>query len=203
MLLEFENELGEFRTLVQPERKPVVKTQPLGVGDKAPFFSLTGSATQWVPDFETEPLPGETLSILDLISRRPLVVSFYCPCWGRYARPYLENLVKLSGYLRAVGATLLVFSNEPIKSLVRQFPELDFMVAYDADFSIARRFGVYSEEDPIWDRVSGISEEVFTPALYVIGPNRQISYRFLDEDFDQALDLDGVVGAAEKLQVQA
>ncbi len=189
MVLEFENELGDIRSVIAVDRRSAPVILPLETGDRAPFASgadLKGG----------EQLPVTLSGIAD---EQPLVVSFYCPCWGRYARPYLLQLIDLAEQLRAKGANLLVFSNEPVKSLLRQFPQLNFQVVYDAGFSVARQFGVYSEANPIWDRVSGISEDVFTPALYVIGPDRQIMYHFLDEDFDRAIDTDEIVKAATQL----
>jgi len=199
MILEFEDELGELYSIVPKERSASTAVQPLAVGDKAPFFSLNNAYRPGASSV----FPDQSQSVVDLTDHEPLVVSFYCPCWGRYARPYLEGLIALAERLRAEGLHLLVFSNEPVNALLRQYPQLNFMVAYDADFTVARRFGVYSEESPIWDRVSGISEEVFTPALYVIGPNRQIGYRFLDEDFDQVVKAGEVVEAAVRLRESA
>lgn len=196
MIGEIENELGEIRSFARNERLPVVRVRPVAEGDKSPFFRLTRSSGDWKTVSQFGEDDGQTLSILDLIATQSLVVSFYCPCWGHYARPYLERLIPLSERLRKADVTLLVFSNEPVASLQRQFPNLDFLVAYDAAFSTARQFGVYSEQDPIWDRVSGISEEVFIPALYVVGPDRRIAYRFLDEDFDKTVDIEAVTEAA-------
>lgn len=198
MTIEFEDVFGEVHSRVLKDRLPVIRTKPLLTGDKSPYFSLTNESNEQHGLSPTH-IPGQTTSVLELIRERPLVISFYCPCWGRYAKPYLEQLVSLSKQLKAVGAELLVFSNDPRKSLLRQFPELDFRVAYDAGFTIARQFGIYSEEDPIWDRISGISDEVFTPALYVVGPDRTIVHHFLDENFDQSLHPDSVINAVDRL----
>jgi peroxiredoxin len=199
MTIEFEDVFGEVHSRVLKDRLPVVRTQPLLTGDKSPFFSLTNESYEQHGISATH-LPGHTTSVLDLIREQPLVISFYCPCWGRYAKPYLEQLVALSGQLKFVGAELLVFSNEPRKSLLRQYPQLDFRVAYDTEFSVARQFGIYSEEDPIWDRISGISDDVFTPALYVIGPDRTIVHHFLDENFDQSFQPEAIINAVASLQ---
>ena len=198
MTIEFEDVFGEVHSRVLKDRLPVVRTQPLLTGNKSPYFSLTNGSDEQ-HGISPKHIPGQTTSVLDLIRDQPLVISFYCPCWGRYAKPYLEQLVALSKQLKDVGAELLVFSNDPRKSLLRQFPSLDFRVAHDADFSPARQFGIYSEEDPIWDRISGISDDVFTPALYVIGPDRTIIHHFLDENFDQLLPTDAVISAVEGL----
>lgn len=202
MTLEFENELGDIRTVnssLYRSRKERVK--PLVTGDLAPFFRLVGAAGNWQTSVFAQKSAERTTSVIDLISDRPLVVSFYCPCWGRYARPYLDSLVQLNQDLLLAGAELVVFSNESPRVLERQVKGLDFRVAYDAESTVAQRFGIYSEDDPVWERVSGISDEAFTPALYVIGPNRQIAYHFLDENFDRSLDQDTIFNVVRDLNI--
>ncbi|GAA4455881.1 hypothetical protein GCM10023189_24280 [Nibrella saemangeumensis] len=191
MILEFENELGDIRSVVSIDRQSAPHVRPLITGEKAPFASFAAFAANGHPPVQ----------VAEPTDEQPLVVSFYCPCWGRYARPYLLQLIELAEQLRAEGTSLLVFSNEPVNSLLLQFPQLNFQVVYDAGFTVARQFGVYSEANPIWDRVSGISEDVFTPALYVIGGERQITYHFLDEDFDKTIPTEAVVDAARRVLV--
>jgi len=60
----------------------------------------------------------------------------------------------------------------------------DLTIFHDKDHHVARSYGVFSETSPIWDRIAGISEEVFTPSLFVIGKDRRVSYTFVDENFD-------------------
>ncbi|GAB4027550.1 peroxiredoxin family protein [Spirosoma koreense] len=199
MTLEFENELGHIRTVSTQERNRSIRLRPLVTGDLAPYFSLTGAPTNWRASVFAQHTPEPGTSVLDLVRVRPLVVSFYCPCWGRYARPYLESLVQLYQELLLADADLVVFSNESLSVLERQVKGLDFRVAYDAESTVAQRFGVYSEDDPIWDRISGISGEAFTPALYVLGADRRIAYHFLDENFDQALDQQSIVNLVKHL----
>ncbi|UFH53998.1 redoxin domain-containing protein [Spirosoma sp. KNUC1025] len=202
MTLEFENELGDIRTVDSKQyRSKTERIQPLVTGDLAPFFRLTGAPSNWQTSVYTQNTVERSTSLLDLVSARPLVVSFYCPCWGRYARPYLESLVQLNQGLLAAGAELVVFSNESPKVLERQMKGLEFRVAYDAESTVAQRFGVFSEDDPLWERVSGISEEAFTPALYIVGPGRRIAYHFLDENFDRPLDQDTIFNVVRDLNI--
>ncbi|RYF52982.1 MAG: redoxin domain-containing protein [Cytophagaceae bacterium] len=200
MTLEFQNELGDIRSVSTQPRLKTVPVNPLKTGDLAPFFSLSGAPNDWRASVFGQKLSGGETSLLDLVHERPLVVSFYCPCWGRYARPYLESLIGLNQTLLAVDAELVVFSNESPSILARQLGSLDFRVAYDAESTVAQRFGVYSEDYPVWERVSGISEEAFTPALYIIGQDRRITYHFLDENFDRTLDSEAISSVIENLK---
>ncbi|GAB3784685.1 hypothetical protein GCM10028818_44830 [Spirosoma horti] len=201
MTLEFQNELGNIRIVRTQPRLKREPLNPLKTGDLAPFFSLSGAPYDWRASVFGQKLSGGETSLFDLVNERPLVVSFYCPCWGRYARPYLESLIRLNQTLLAVDAELVVFSNESPSILARQVGSLDFRVAYDAESTVAQRFGVYSEDYPVWERVSGISEEAFTPALYVIGQDRRIAYHFLDENFDRTLDPEAISSVIETLNL--
>lgn len=195
MTLEFQNELGDYRTIVSKPRKANADIQPLKTGDKAPFFSLSGGAGDWKASIFNYPKsgPSQSLSLLDLVAEKPVVISFYCPCWGRYASPYLDSLIRLNDALQQVGAELVVLSIESPKALAKQGRNLDFLFAHDANREVSRQFGVYNEDSPVWDRVSGISEEAFIPAVYVVGPDRQIEYHFLDENFDTPINIDEIV----------
>lgn len=209
MTLEFENELGEIRPLLVKTRQAAARLKPLVAGDLTPFFSLTGGTGNWQASVfnratpssggRSESRPAATVSVLDLIETKPLIVTFYCPCWGRYAGPYLNALVQLNEAIQAAGAELIVFSNESPKALARQGRTLDFLFAHDIDLLVSRQFGVYNEDNPVWDRVSGISDEAFTPALYVIGADRRITYDFQDENFDTLIDQEAIMTAVEAL----
>ncbi|QHV95107.1 redoxin domain-containing protein [Spirosoma endbachense] len=195
MTLEFQNELGDFRTFTTKPRQKNVDIQPLKTGDTAPFFSLAGGSGDWRASIFNYPKSGsgQSVSLLDLVAEKPVVISFYCPCWGRYAGPYLDSLIRLNDALQQVGAELVVLSIESPKVLAKQGKNLDFLFAHDADQQVSRQFGVYNEDSPVWDRVSGISDEAFIPAVYVVGPDRQIEYHFLDENFDTPIDIDTIV----------
>lgn len=183
MTLERVNEWGEIRSVFIKDRPPVERVSPLNAGSKAPVFSLTETATGWQASDAAGHVPG-TLTLPELLAVGPVVVSFYCPCWGSYARPFLTTLTTLSPRIRAAGAQLVVFSNEDPRYLRQDLAGASLLVVHDADYTVARRFGVYSDYDPIWDRVSGISEDVYVPALYVIDQSGRVRYRFLDEQFE-------------------
>lgn len=159
----------------------------------APFFSVAGGSGNWRASIFNYPTTGQSLSLPELVSDKPVVVSFYCPCWGRYAKPYLDSLIQLNEALQQIGVELVVLSIESPKEFAKQGRQLEFLFAHDADKEVSRRFGVYNEDSLVWDRVSGISDEAFIPAVYVIGQSRRIDYHFLDENFETPIDIDTIV----------
>ncbi|MBD2705542.1 redoxin domain-containing protein [Spirosoma sp. BT702] len=184
MILEMVNELGDIRGVAVKDRLPVERVKPLVTGELAPFFSLVNTLDSWQASLFSTDFSDKSLYLPDLLEVGPVVVSFYCPCWGTYARPFLSALKELATKLQSISGQLVVFTNENPRLLARQVDVDNMLLAYDAGNAVARRFGVYSENDPIWDRVSGISEDVYVPAIYTINRFRQIQYHFLDENFE-------------------
>lgn len=191
MLYEIITEEGTLTTFQVPNPSrstPSPRLQPLRKGDQAPLFRLTKTAGNWNADLASRFRENRDLTLLDLLER-PLVLSFYCPCWNTYAPRHLATLREAYAKIRALGGELLVLSNDPPRSLARfaEHHDLAFSLVSDVDNAVARAFGIYSESAPVWQRVAGISDDVFLPAAYVIGCNRRIAYDFVDENLDQPL----------------
>jgi peroxiredoxin len=187
MYYEIEDEVGNISTIQLREKIVDEPIEVLKAGDFAPLFYLK-------PDegFQVTSISGsnESRSLIELLRNRPLVLSFYCTCWGSYAPKHLNMLQEIAPKIEALGGQLLVLSNESPKYIERLTRKLDteLTIIHDRDHNVARTYGVYSETSPIWDRIAGISEEVFTPSLFVIGKDRRISYTFIDENFDHSPD---------------
>jgi peroxiredoxin len=188
MLYELEDEWGNLTTVestaphVRPER-----VRPLRQGQSAPMFDLPapteGVWNGTLTAFAQREVPATSL---DVTARRPLVLSFYCPCWGAYARPHLEMLRSHYANIRALGGELLVLTNEP-PAVIRRLVErqgLPFSMVHDAENALAAQFGVYSATHPLWDRIAGISEDAYTPAVYVLNRRGRIVFDFVDENLE-------------------
>ncbi|PQA59642.1 redoxin domain-containing protein [Siphonobacter curvatus] len=186
MLYEIEDESGVI-TAVQvkplPHRRPE-RVLPLNQGHTAPSFQLKASSGVWNATLADRFQTQSELTLGELVQHRPLVLSFYCPCWNAYATSHLSFLQALHQNIRGLGGDLLVLSNEPAPMLqqLADSKDLDFNLAYDRYNQIARSFGVYSDSHPLWERVSGISDDAYIPAVYVINRQRQIVFDFIDEN---------------------
>ncbi|SDM18475.1 redoxin domain-containing protein [Siphonobacter aquaeclarae] len=190
MLYEIEDELGNITSLKAkplPARRPE-RTSPLVKGQQAPSFQLRATSGVWNARLAAR--GDEELTLGQLVQERPLVLSFYCPCWNAYAPKHLHYLQQLYQNIRGLGGELLVLSNEPgplLQQLAEQ-EDLDFNLAYDRYNQIAGSFGVYSDSHPLWERVSGISDDAYIPAVYVIDRQRQIVFDFVDENLELTCD---------------
>lgn len=189
MLYELEDEWGNLTTVesTPPHARPE-RVRPLRQGQAAPTFLLPGPAEGvWNGTLSPFAQRSSPVSSFELTTKRPLVLSFYCPCWGAYAKPHLEMLRSHYANIRGLGGELLILTNEaPL--VVRRLAErqnLPFSLVHDAGNTIAAQFGVYSSMHPIWDRLAGISEDAYTPAVYVIDRRGRITFDFVDENLEQ------------------
>lgn len=204
MLYEFEDEWGNLTTVesTAPHARPA-RVRPLRQGQPAPAFDLPGfEAGTWTGTLATLVQADGSPTSREAVAKRPLVVSFYCPCWGAYARPHLDMLKSHYPNIRALGGELLVLTNEsPV--LIRRLVErqsLPFSLAHDAGNRIAKTFGVFSDTHPLWDRIAGISEDAYTPAVYVIDRRGRLVYDFVDENLDQRLEARPLLRAVHEHQ---
>lgn len=192
MYYEIEDEVGNISTIQLRKKEVDESVAELKAGDFAPLFYLR-------PDegFQITSISGfnGSGSLIEWLRTGPLVLSFYCTCWGSYAPKHLAMLLEIAPKIEAFGGQLLVLSNESPKYIERFLRKLDtdLNIYHDKDRNVARTYGVYSETSPIWDRIAGISEEVFTPSLFVIGKDRRVSYAFVDENFDHEPDAKAIL----------
>nr|WP_295929769.1 redoxin domain-containing protein [uncultured Dyadobacter sp.] len=194
---EIEDEAGNVSTLRIREKEAAEQIVPPVSGELAPLFYLRNEDGLPVTSLSGLSEVHETKSVLDLVHFKPLVLSFYCNCWGSYAPRHLEVVKSLAPQVEAFGGQLLILTNETQKEIVRLTRQLgpDVPIYHDKNYNVARSYGVFSETSPIWDRIAGISEEVFTPSLFVLGKDRRIGYAFVDENFDNTPDIKSVLKA--------
>jgi len=188
MYYEIEDELGNVSTILLKEKEKEQQVDVIATGDYAPLFYLKSDEGFPVTSMSGFSGTQESRSLIDLLRNKPLVLSFYCTCWGRYAPNHLRMLQEIAPQVEALGGQLLILTNESPKDIERLTGKLDneLSIFHDKNYNVARSYGVYSETSPIWDRIAGISEDVFTPSLFVIGKDRRVTYAFVDENFDGA-----------------
>jgi len=128
---------------------------------------------------------------------RPLVVVIHSIHWNRYGRKLLEDLTDIYADIRVMGGQLLLVSAEEKKYFDEATSDLQlpFASVWDQHNHIARKAGVYSPSDPIWDRISGVNEDVPTPAIYVLTPSLKITYSSVDLYLERSLDKRDVLSA--------
>lgn len=156
----------------------------IGVGDQAPAFTL--------PD-----PTGDTVALTDLLTRGPVVVSFYRGGWCPFCNLELRALQAVLPELTAAGAPLVAISPQtPDESLTtKEKAELDFHVLSDGGSGTIRRYGlVYQVDDAAKEVLAGFGNDLLringtdtwelpVPATYVIDTAGTVTYAFADADY--------------------
>jgi peroxiredoxin len=158
----------------------------LKVGDKAPVFTLND------PE-------GNPVSSAELLSKGPLVISFYRGVWCPYCNMELQALeTALPQYLE-LGASLVAISPQiqaNSRKSVRQ-NHLSFPILSDAKSQVAEAFGLrFKLPDYLVDLYKGFGNDLPTfnddpswvlpmPGRFVIGQDGLIKYAEVNPDYTQ------------------
>jgi peroxiredoxin len=154
---------------------------PLIKGDKTPSFFLHIS-NAISKNIISGSLANEVyISIADLLEyQQPLTILFYNA--GNSNQPNIKALESLQADVQVMGGKLLIITNTAPKYFKKALKHHDQLtIFYDTDNSIAEQFGIYDAQNPIWQWVSGVEQDdIPLPAAYIIAPNGQINYHFID-----------------------
>lgn len=174
---------------------------PVQTGEKAPLFAVhrqrtIGQYGIWQTDY------SKTVHVHDWLQTGPLVVAFFSAGWNGYGKAYLQKLTRLYTRIRETGGNLLVVSPDSLDSLQTLVDQQDlpFTIAQDVDNQIAAKFGVYSTEDPVWNLIAGITEDVPYPALFAVSSDRKIQFSYVDKNFTEVFPANELLNSIEEQQ---
>ena len=169
-------------------------------GDRAPDFTLKNSA-------------GQDVRLADLLAKGPVVLTWYRGGWCPYCNLALAALQKELPAMQALGATLVALTPELPEHAedTTKKGSLAFEVLSDVGNRVAREFGVVFKMTP--DVAAAMrsgaktnvrngddSDELPLGAAYVIAPNGEITYAFLDADYRRRVEPARLVDALEALR---
>ena len=140
-------------------------------------------------------------ALFDQLLNKPLVISFYSYYWQQHGLDLLQQLSSVQQAIQADGGSLLIISSEKDKAFEKIVWDnnLSLNFYFDEDKEIAEKFRIYAEEDPIWNRFSGIDINVPLLATYVISPDGQIEYAHIDLDFSKGFPTKDIKATVHKL----
>ena len=158
----------------------------LGAGQPAPAFTLND------PD-------GQPVSLVDLLNRGPVVVSFYRGAWCPYCNMELRALQKILPEFEKLGASLVAISPQTSVNSRRsqRQNELSYPILSDPFNEIAAAFRVrFALPDYLADLYRALKIDLSSfngdpswtlpmPARYVIGQNGMILYSEVNPDYTQ------------------
>jgi peroxiredoxin len=172
----------------------------LTVGTRAPRFSLP-SAT------------GETVALDALLTKGPVVLTFYRGAWCPYCNIALRALQQHHDAIAARGARLVAVSPQiPDESLsLAEKHDLAFDVLSDVGSDTAKQYGLAfdlpEELAAVYDRFGfdlqhvngGHARTLPLPATYVIDRDGTIRWAFVDTDYTRRAEPADILAALDAL----
>ena len=172
------------------------------------------SIGQLAPDFQLPNPQGQLVSLNKLLSKGPVVVTFYRGSWCPYCNLQLRALQARLNDIKALGAELVAISPQvPDDSLSEdEINNMDFIVLSDQDAKVASNYGVAWEvpdfllEHMRVDRQldleninNGNANILPIPATFIVDKNAKVTWRFVDVDYRTRSEPEDIIQALQKL----
>jgi peroxiredoxin len=188
-------DLSEIIPELDFEYRSYKPLSPVKAGNFVPGFSLHQAYTNWQQFYNGAETHGPV--ILRHLLDKPLVISFYSRHWKNNGLEQLKQLNAIHYEIKANGGNLLVISAEKEDDLQNLAWEhsLSLNFYFDQNNEIAQKFRIYSDDDPAWNRFSGVDENVPLLATYVVDTERQVIYDHIDLDFTGTLPAKAIISA--------
>lgn len=169
--------------------------KPVKTGNIIPDFNLQREYGHWQHFFNGAEIHG-SIPFRSILSK-PLVVVFYSHEWKSHGTYLLKRLNAIQNEIKAHQGNLLIITPEKDLQLEKIVWEnsLSLNFYFDQDNEIAKQFRVYSEDDPAWNRFSGIDANVALLSTYVIDASRQIVFDDVNSDFSSTFSDDQLLSA--------
>lgn len=173
-----------------------IETRALNTGDRMPEFELPNQH-------------GEQRRLSDYLAQAPVVLNIYRGGWCPYCNMEMKALHDALPKIHARGAILVGLSPETPERArtTAENNEIDIDILSDRDNRVSEKLGlvfvVPEALRPIYEKI-GIDIPAFNgddsfrlpvPATYIIQPNGEISYAFVNSDYTQRLEPAKIVRA--------
>ena len=151
------------------------------------------------PDFKGKDQNGTELNLKDLRKQGPVVLVFYRGYWCPYCNKYLKTLEDSLQQIKEKGAQLIAITLEGDSGIAKiiEKTKLTYSVITDGDEKIMKAYNVlYKVDDKIVSRYKMANIDLAVnngqkpgavylpiPAVYVIGKDGEIKYRFFEPDY--------------------
>ncbi|WP_159819028.1 peroxiredoxin-like family protein [Colwellia sp. 20A7] len=186
----------------------IAKAKKLQQGDKA--IELGKIA----PNFVLPNPKGVLISLTNLLTQGPVVVTFYRGSWCPYCNIQLKALQDRLDDIHTLGAQLVAISPQvPDNSLTPdEINKMGFIILSDQDANVASQYGVgwkvpeflieHMKKDRNLDLEAinnGNGSILPIPATFVIDRNGTITWRFVDVDYRTRSEPEDIIKALREL----
>ena len=160
-----------------------------------------------IPEFELKNAVGKKIMIYELLSKGPLVITFYRGSWCPYCNLELRAYQEILPQIKERRAYLVAISPEsPDKSLTfSEKLELDYEILSDINNDVARKLGiVFKLDNSLIDlyKSMGIdlmefqgnnNGELAIPATYVVDLDGTVVLAYVNTDYTQRFEPEDVL----------
>lgn len=188
------------RVIAELKRSSLVE-RALPLGARAPAFGLKDQ-------------DDRTVSSIDLLASRKLVICFFRGRWCPFCVGQMEAMNAVLPQIEHAGASMVAISPQTVKQsfFMADQHKLKFPLLSDSANRVARQFGllyrVPDDQQAIYRRVfinlpflnGDDSWELPIPATYILERNSIVSYRSLGPDYTERPEPLEIVCRLEKLQ---
>jgi peroxiredoxin len=174
--------------------KPYKVLQPVKTGNLIPDINLLADYKHWKNFYNGAPTNGPL--ILKHLYGKPLAIAFYSKHWQDRGIDQLKRLNVIQNEIKANGGNLLILTDEVNDEQLAKITwehSLSLNFYHDVNNEIAEKFRIYSENDPTWNRFSGIDVNIPLLAIYVIDTDRHIVYDHVDRDLSTQFIADDII----------
>jgi len=185
----------EFLSKAPPEK---VASYQAGIDAVAQsgIYDRAKKAGDRAPDFTLKNAAGKEVSLPSLLKKGPVVLTWYRGGWCPYCNLTLAALQEKLPEFQAAGATLVALTPElpAFAEDTTKKGKIAFEVLSDVGNNVARKYGIVFKMTPdvaeamhkyakTMERNGDKSDELPMAAAYVIAPDGEITYAFLDADY--------------------
>lgn len=151
------------------------------------------------PDFKGKDQNGNEVSLKDIRKKGPVVLIFYRGYWCPYCNKELQKLEDSLQLIKAKGAVLIAVTPEKQEGIAKTIEKtkLSYSVLSDEDSKIMKAYDVAFKVDgkaasrykmaniDLAENNGQKPESIYlpVPAVYIIGKDGEIKYRFFNEDY--------------------
>ncbi len=151
------------------------------------------------PDFKGKDQNGNEVVLKDLRKKGPVVIIFYRGYWCPYCNKELQKLEDSLQLIKEKGAQLIAITPEKQEGIAKTIEKTkaSYPIITDEDLKIMKAYDVaYQVDTKTIDRYKMASIDLAAnngqkpdavylpvPAVYIIGKDGEIKYRFFEEDY--------------------
>ncbi len=189
-----------FESAIDDLRKSEMMSDVLKTGSKAPDFKLFNQR-------------GKLIQLSKLLSKGPVVLTFYRGSWCSYCNQELKALHKILPRLNDFGATLVAVTPELSSGLQKTARLIgsDFSLLSDVNSKVSKAYKlVYRLPDNVnvlykgfgidLDKANGEnSQSLPLAATYLIDTDGKIQFDFIEADYKQRVNKDQLLASLKSL----